>query len=212
MSRRLLILLVLLLPAGAAAAPSGDVSVATYRLLNAELHLARQKQIYFLFDLPAGRIEFRASGLTVAELPLAGWRLWGRPGEPRAAVLVEKDSLSPPQRTTIRVSPGSETPTVTAGGNLEALELGDMPERYQLVLDDGIVIRVAPVAQGILGRIVDGWRWFGWYLSRPLISDWKFVRGKPYTELVVVLQPHDAKLLYWSFTAGERSLIRWPPR
>ena len=212
MLRRLLILLILFLPAGAGAASVGDASVATYRLLSAELHLARQKQIYFLFDLPAGRIEFRATGLTVAELPLAGWRRWGRDGEPQATVLLEKDSLSQPQRTKIKVAPGSETPTVTAGGHLEALELDDMPERYQLVLDDGTVIRVAPVAQGILGRIVDGWRWFGWYLSRPLISDWKFIRGKPYTELVVVLQPRDAKLLYWSFTAGERSLIRWPPR
>ncbi len=196
----------------AAAAAPGEVFPADYRLLRQELHLAKENQIYFVFDLPAHQVSFRASGLSVAELPLAGWRLWGHPREPRIDVLVEKDTLAEPQRTKIRVAPAAETPTLTAGGDLQALEIDDMPVRYQLLFDDGTVIRVAPCARGVFGRIIDGWRWAAWCLSRPLISDWKFFRGKPYTELVLVLQPRDAQLLYWSFTAGGRSLIRWPLR
>ncbi|WP_157471866.1 hypothetical protein [Desulfuromonas sp. DDH964] len=181
-----------------------------YRLLRHELRLAGENPLYFVFDLPQQTVSFRAKGLSVVFLPVAGWGRWGPRTADRIAILTGKESLSAPQRTRIRVAPVAETPALTEAGNLDALELDDMPLRYRLILDDGTVIRVIPVQTGIFARILAGMRWLAWYLSRPLISDWNFLRGKTYTELVLALQPDDARLLYWSFTAGGRCLLRWP--
>jgi len=213
MSRLIFLSQLFLFCAGiAAAAPTADSDqlAREYLFLRHELRLAAENQLYFVFDLAQQTVSFRARGLSVVSLPLAGWRQWGPRSVDGVTVLAGKESLAAPQRTRIRIAPAAETPAITEPGNLDALELDDMPVRYRLVLDDGTVIRVIPVENGFFKRIIAGMRRAAWTLSRPLISDWNFLRGKPYTELVLALQPHDARLLYWSFTAGGRCLIKWP--
>jgi hypothetical protein len=182
------------------------------RLLNAELKLAKEKSIYFVFDVSGGAVRFRASGLTVVELPIIRWRLWGVPPETRPTILADKGSLFEPTRKKIQIPPPESAPEIKADTEFNALELDDMPVRYRLLLEDGVEIRVVPAVEGMFGRLLEGGRTIGWYLSKPLISNWKFIRGKPYTELVLALQPRDARLLYWSFTAGSHGLVNWPRR
>ncbi len=190
--------------------PTEDDLRRANRLLTAELGLAKETRIYFLFDVPGGAVRFRASGLTVAELPIVRWRLWGLPRDIQPAILADKDSLFEPTRKKIQIPPPDGGTEIKADTEFNALELDDMPVRYRLLLDDGVEIRVVPAAEGLIGRFLEGWRTVGWYLSQPLISNWKFIQGKPYTELVLALQPRDARLLYWSFTAGSHGLVNWP--
>ena len=206
-----LLLLYAVIVAAAPMAKTDDLA-RDYRLLQHELRLARENQLYFVFDLPQQTVSFRANGVSVVALPVAGWRLWGPPRGEEVSVLADKESFDAPQRPRVPAAPANGPAAITESGNLDALEIDDMPLRYRLLLDDGTVIRVLPIPDGVLSQTLQGMRSTAWYLSRPLISDWNFLHGRPYTELVLALRPQDARLLYWSFTAGGRCLIKWPPR
>ncbi len=77
---RILSLIVLLLLAAApvcADESSAALETANY-LLRTELDLARTKQLYFVCDLKERHLQFKTAGITLAELPIAGVRLWGQ--------------------------------------------------------------------------------------------------------------------------------------
>jgi hypothetical protein len=204
------ILLVLLL---AAAAPSlGETLIpeeeSVHRLLKAEVELGSQPRVYFVFDLPAGKILVRSSGITVAEMAIAASRVWGRVPEIKIRSVIEKHSLFVPRRENSAPSPREK---IEAGKfDLKALELEDMPKTFQLLLDDGTRISIRTFRPGFFSRLFQFPTEAFWYLTRPLISDWNFFRGKPYTELLISLQPRDAQQLYWSTDERARCLVHWP--
>jgi len=181
--------------------------------LRAEYDLASQKKIYFVFDLPARKIAFRASGVTVAELRFGGIRQWGMFKEEGIRSLVNKESLVKPERDIITVGEvkNNEDAAKPAGDgkklDLAALELADMPTSFQLHLDDGTLISVQSAPSGFSQQLWWQLRKLYWLLSRPLISDWNFLRKKPYTELLLTMPAKDAQLLYWSFTDGSNCLL-----
>lgn len=85
-----------------------------------------------------------------------------------------------------------------------------MPTSYRLRLENGTEITVRRAPESWPGRF---WRILAtplWYLSRPLISDWKFMRGSPYNELALSMPGQDARMLYWALNEGSPCLIRLP--
>lgn len=197
--------------AGRPATESPLAVVAANQLLKAEYDLARKPQIYFVVDLPASRFRFKASGITVTDLTIAGHRLWGPvpASTPKPRTVEQKEALFAPQRQKI------EAPKVTAGKDerpfkIKALELGDMPTAFRARFDDGTRLSVRAVPEGFMAR---GWSTVQtglWYFTRPLISDWHFLFGTAYTELHLTLPARDVQLLYWSLTEGSSCLIDWP--
>lgn len=221
-----LILLLLLLTVPAMAADEASLLEATNRQLKSELELAKQQQLYFVFDFPQRQVLFKTSGLTLATLKLSELRLWGRPGGDYIRTLSNKIADKPPKRESIVIPPpeGEEKPAESKPAEvkpakpgepkkieLQALEIDDMPDSYTIYLNDGLMVTVHPAAEGSTGSkfsaVVDK---LYWYLSRPLISDWNYLQKKSYNEVLLVLPPREARMLYWSFTEGASCLIFWP--
>lgn len=187
---------------------------AANRRLRAEYELASQPQIYFMFDLEAGQVQFKASGLAVAELPVHSVRFWGPVATDKVRKVVSKHSFFTPEREVLKIpSPEEETKTEDKTKSdskkfeLAALELSDMPSSFQLRFDDGLLVTVSPAPEGILSRM---WRALGkvfWYLSRPMLTLWSTLHKESYTEILLTMPPRDAQLLYWSLTEGASCLL-----
>jgi hypothetical protein len=223
------LILLLLLPLFASPVMASDertLPEATNRQLKSELELAKQQQLYFVFDFPQRQVLFRTSGLTLATLKLSDLRLWGRPGGDHIRTLARKVADNPPKRESIVIPPpeGGEKPAEAKPAEvkpakpgeprkieLQALEIDDMPDSYTLYLSDGLMVTVHPAAEGTTrSRFSAAADKLYWYLSRPLISDWNYLKKKSYNEVLLVLPPREARMLYWSFTEGASCLIFWP--
>jgi len=223
--RHLLLILLALLLCGPVAAGDDTVDLLqTNRLLQAEFDLAKSQHLYFFIDLPESRIYFRASGITLAELPVLTVRSWGRPADGIAYTLASKTARREPAREQVLIPPPagkepekSETPVIEArkpaeGPAVQALEIADMPTDYVLELNDGTLLTVhADLAEaGFFTRL----RWkavrFSWYLTRPLISVWHHLQGRSYNEMLLILPERETRMLYWSFEEDARCLVRWP--
>lgn len=184
------------------------------RLLRSELEQARKGQIYFSFDLAQREILIKASGVTLARLPVTEVRSWGVAPTETIRILSQKSARKEPRREQIVVQKEGETPppapapaptpppSPAAPGKtaieLQALELSDMPRDYELRFDDGLLLTV----HGVDAEQPSLWERARWYLSRPLISDWHFFKGKPYTEMRLVMPLREARMLYWTSSEG----------
>lgn len=175
------------------------------RLLQAEYQLAKQDQLYLLFDLSARQVRLKASGVVLAALPLAQVQQQGIFGTEGVRTLSTRQASSPPER--VAIDPKAERKP--GAFELQALELDDMPSAYRLLLDDGSVLLITPLAEGPWEEVAATFGGWYWRLSRPLISRWHLLRAKSYTEVRLTLAAHDARRLYWSFQEGTPCLIAW---
>lgn len=190
----------------------------TNRRLRAEYELATKSQVYFVFDLQAKKVQFKASGMAIAELPVQTVSFWGQVGGDKVRTVAAKHSFNTPEREVLKIPPPEENtktetePKAEAKAEpkkfeLAALELSDMPTSFQIRFDDGFRLSVKPAPEGFFRRI---WRAIGkgfWHLSRPLITIWNFLQNRTYSELLLTLPPKDAQLLYWSLTDGSSCLL-----
>ena len=221
----LTILLTLFLCVPVAARDEAAELVQTNRLLRAEFELAKSQQLYFLFDLPAASIQFRVSGVTVAELPILELRSWGRPTDGLAYTLTKRTASKEPKREQIAIPDGKEEPKPAAplpppkpgepprAPELQALEIADMPTEYDLRLDDGTLLAIRsalPATAGFKEKFRHYLGRYTWYISRSLLSISHHRQGNAYNEMLLTLPAREARMLYWSFQEGGRCLVRWP--
>lgn len=207
-----------LCPAFARADDLEALEVANRRL-RAEYELASKSQLYFIFDLPAKKVQFKSSGLAVAELPVQTVNFWGQVGGgDKIRTVAAKQSYYTPQREVLKIPPPEQSAKPEAEPEAEAkaepkkfelaaLELSDMPTSFQVHFDDGLLVSVKPAPEEVSRRI---WWTLGkgfWYLSRPLISIWNFLHKQTYSEILLTMPPKDAQLLYWSLTDGSSCLL-----
>jgi hypothetical protein len=197
----------------------------TNRLLQAEYELAKSQKLYFIFDLPADKILFRVSGLTVAELPILSRRSWGRPSDGIAYTLSKRIASKEPEREKIAIPDGKEEdkpkppPAPPKPGeppkapDVQALEITDMPSDYDLQLDDGTLLTIRTTlleTADFKTKLKYNFDKYSWYISRSLISISHHRQGTEYNETLLTLPEREARMLYWSFQEGGRCLIRWP--
>jgi hypothetical protein len=197
----------------------------TNRLLQAEYELAKSQKLYFVFDLKASRILFKASGITLAEAPILSLRSWGRPADGLTYTLAKRTAGKEPEREKIAIPDGKEPekpvtppPSPKPGEDpkrpsVQALEITDMPTEYVLELDDGTLLTIrAPLPadvdfKGKLRYYLDK---YSWYIDRPLNSIWHHRQGTTYNEMLLTLPEREARMLYWSFQVGSSCLVHWP--
>jgi hypothetical protein len=198
----------LALSAAASDTPSLDDLERDNSLLKAEYDLARSGKPYLLVDLLEQRLLLKVSGLSLEQWPIDGYRSWGHPSALPAVPLAGRSALDEPERDVQVVNSGeSSKPEEKI---TKALELQDMPSFYRLRLANGTVISVSPTSASLLAKLARSMSVPAWYLSRPLISSWNFLRGSPYNELALVMAAGDARSLYWAFSEGTPCLIRRP--
>lgn len=214
----ILVLLCSVLCQGIAAADDLETLEATNRLLRAEYELASKSQLYFVFDLQAKKVQFKSSGMAIAELPLQRLSFWGPVSGDKVRTVAGKYSSKTPERDVLKVPSPEESDKPEAEAKAEvksdpkkfelaALELSDMPTAFQVRFDDGLLVAVKPAPEEFFRRIWWTLNKGFWYLSRPLITVWNFLHKRPYSEILLTMPPKDAQLLYWSLTDGSSCLL-----
>ncbi len=210
---RTVLLVLLLLPGLASAVSVEDHDLAALQqantLLKAEYEQARTGKPYLLIDLPEQQVRLKASGMMLEFWKIDGYRLWGHPSALPATNLERKFSFDDPERD-VQIANADAIVDATPSQKLRALELADMPTAYRLHLENGTEITVRPSPDRWLDRLQSRLAVSAWYLSRPLISNWKFLHGSPYNELALSMSARDARMLYWAFSEGTPCLIRLP--
>lgn len=191
---------------------AADMSLAavqeTHQLLQAEYELAKAQETYLLVDLHHRQLHLKSSGLLLESWPIVAYRRWGHPAALPSVPLERKSSGAPERELQVVNSTRPAPPAASKPG--KALELADMPTTYRLHLANGTAISVRPTLAGWSGHLRGFLAVPAWYLGRPLISNWNFLRGSPYNELALTLAAQHARQLYWSFSEGAPCLIRLP--
>ena len=177
-------------------------------VLESELALAQKAQVYFIFNLKDKKIYLKARGANRRELPIDQIKGWNLPLSAKPHPLLKKSSLFKPRRE--EIDPKQKETAATDKFEIDALELDDMPSRYNLILDGGLVVTVRPKPAGILSYLESGASSLGLYLSRPLFTLWGLLTKKPYSSLYISMDKIDAQSLYWSFYEGSQCITYNP--
>lgn len=193
---------------GAGYAPAGDSRdlKGENQLLEAELRLARKPATYFVFDLLDGKVSIKSRGVALRELNVSKVRFWGRPISPESRELSEKSSLFKPKRKEIK----SGKKAGEGEFEIDALELKDMPSNYKLVFTDGVTVSVRKEAEGIFPWLANAGRYLAWLVSRPPLTLWYTLWGKPFSSVLVTMSEKDAQSLYWALYEGIQGVIVGP--
>ena len=72
----------------------------------------------------------------------------------------------------------------------------------RLTLGQGIHIAVRPEPEGFFSRWWERAHYAGWYLTRPFLTVWNYMLGRPYTALYLRIAAQDARALYWACRDG----------
>jgi hypothetical protein len=201
-----LLFLCLFLARGVEAAPLPELDrlVRENNLLKSENQLAKTPQVYVLFNLVEKKIFIKARGTVLRELSIDSLGTWGASIQVEPMTLLKKDALIEPERKEIKPAKEGEETT----SELQALQVGDMPARYRLSLDDTIRLYVRPKAEGTLSTLLNVLSSLKSYLIiRPLGTLWYALRGESFTEIVIYLSENDARSLYWAFQEGYGCVI-----
>jgi hypothetical protein len=209
--RAFILLLILFASTEVSSGPEADRLLEENSLLKAEVQLAKLPKIYVIFDLAAKNIAIKARGILLKELPVESYSRWGTPVPPRSLRLLSKTALVKPERKEI-IPKAEGTEDTEDISEPVALQLEDMPLRYELILDQGIQISVKPRSTGVISTLFNLVASLKSYLmTRPLRTLWNALRGKSFTEIVLVMDENDARSLYWSFQEGFQCIIWTDP-
>ncbi len=197
--RLLFLCLLLAVRVEAAPAPELDRLVRENNLLKSEHQLAKTPQVYVLFDLVEKNIFIK-----VKELSIDSFGIWGKSIQVKPLTLLKKDALIEPGRKEIKPAKEGEETT----SELEVLQVGEMPARYRLSLDEHIWLYVRPKAEGTLSTVLNILSSLKSYLIiKPLGTLWHALRGESFTEIVLYLSENDARSLYWALQEGSGCMI-----
>lgn len=177
-------------------------------LLESELVLAKKAMVYFIFNLKEKKVYLKTRGATRQEMPIERAKVWNLNATPKTQALLNRSSLFKPKRD--QINPNENEDDSSGTFEINALELEDMPSRFKLVLEDGLVIKVRPASRGIMSYPERFWSSLTWHISSPLFTVWQSLGKSPYSSLIIYLDKKDAKSLYWSFHEGTRCIIYNP--
>jgi hypothetical protein len=211
--RAYFLIIILLFPQLLMAGELADLQSANF-LLKSELQLAKGAKLYMLIDLHGQAILFKAGGVVVNRLPFSASHVVGTVPVTVLRTLGAKKAEKQPKRQEVKIVTEAEmaaAPTPAPGvDTLVALEIDDMPEIYQLVLDDGLVLSVkAPPTGDFKTKATRYWRdavetVMEWYHSMLL----KLHDETEAPRIVLNLSGPDARQFYWSFDEGMPCLIK----
>lgn len=195
----------LLAASGNGFAETENLQVQTKEIafLEAELSLASKPSIYMLLDLNNNKIQLKAKGMVLRELPITRSRFWGDPLPIKPLALIKKSSFVKPERVVIKPGETSDPDSF----QIQALELEDMPFHYSLNLADNITLNIKPQTEGFFPMVGNGISWLASSLTRPFPTLFNKVLGNSLTEIDLRLAAENAQALYWAFTEGMETII-----
>lgn len=183
-------------------------------LLSNELKLAKAGKMYIILDLPAELILFKAGGIEIKRLPIEHSRVSGLASAPSLRKLSAKKAINQPKREQVVIATEEElraAPLPAPGTDgLVAFEITDMPEVYQLELDDGLLLSVKAPPSGDFKAKASRY----WQNSIDTVKYWyqtamNKIRGEASSpQIILNLSGPDARQLYWSFDEGMPFLIK----
>jgi hypothetical protein len=199
------LLFILLAISGAAGGEKGSLKYEN-QLLETELRIAQTPNVYSVIDLKNKKILLKAKGVLLRELSIEAYRIWGNLPAIKTAALVKKSALFAPKRVLVNPKAGE----IDAPPSEETFELKDMPTNFTLVLEGDISISVRPKPTHPLSSLWSIRYPVQWYLTRPVLTVWHTMRREPFTSIEIVLDPGDARSLYWSFLEGMKAMVLSP--
>jgi hypothetical protein len=198
---------ILSLNAEAASVPDVNMLMKENSLLKSEYPLAKATQIYSVFNFSEKIILIKSKGMVLKALPMTSFTWWGRPVQPMSLTLLRKDAFIKPGRGEIKPKKNEEENPP----DLRPLQTEDMPARYHLMFENGIVMHIKPHSNAVITTVLNFLSSMTSFLiTRPMGSLWSGLRRKPFTDIVVDLDEKDAKSLYWSLLEGFHCII-WKP-
>lgn len=203
-SRFIFLFIILFFSMEAASATEIQRLMQENRLLKSEYQLARTSQIYILFDLVGKKVQMKARGILLKELPVEKFNLWGASVQPAPLILRKKATLLKPKR--IRIKPKKNNEDTSS--DIQVFEVEDMPVRYRLDFDNGIHLYIRPKPEGVRSGILTLFSHLKSYgVTMPLGTLWNALGKKTFTELNIYLSPEDARALYWAMPEGSPCVI-----
>ncbi|MCX6579343.1 MAG: hypothetical protein NT166_04100 [Candidatus Aminicenantes bacterium] len=182
-------------------------------LLDAELELSKNPDLYCIIDLKEKKIRMKAKGVVLRQWESESMRFWGNPIPLTPLPLAKKSTLHKPKRENITPN-GKEEKKDSTEAKVQAFEMGSMPSTYTLIIGGGIKvsIRTKPETR-FFARLANIGLNIKWYTAPPLLTLWnKYKKKKPFTLIDIVLKDKkEAQALYWTFTEGAQCIII-PPR
>jgi hypothetical protein len=189
-------------------APDRRVLTEQAKLLDQELALAKTNKSYLYVDLSARRVELRIQGLVLKTWAVAGFSQWGRPLPGGSFKLRKKEALRTPERKNITPGAEKERSEKPKSGELEVLEVKDMPGHFNLGCEGGITLRFRASS----GKLPIKMKNFIGSLARsiylPVRTLLAAVRKADFTDVQIVLTSEtDVQSLYWTAEEGMNVLV-----
>jgi len=181
-------------------------------LLEAERRLASKKGSYLVLDLRrnsgegSAKLAIKNRGIVLRELSLLRYSLRKSKGfvfEPMA--LAQKGTFFPPKRKEIK--PGKTDGAEESSGELDFLELKDMPTSYKLVFSETLFVSVGAAPQDLPSKVFHTVRSVVRHIFHSLVLIWSHIKGKEVAFIEITLAKEDAQALYWSSEIGMNILV-----
>lgn len=182
------------------------------RLLEAERRLASKKASYLVLDLRrdsgggSPKLTIKNRGIVLRELSLVRYSLRKSKGfvfEPLP--LTKKGTFFPPKRKEIK--PGKTDGAEEASGELDFLELKDMPTSYKLMFGEVLLVSVVAMPQDLPSKVFHVVRSLLRHVLHSLLLVWSRFQGKEVAFVEITLIREDAQALYWSSEVGMNLLV-----
>jgi hypothetical protein len=187
------------------------------KLLQTELELAKKGSVYTVLDLPSRQLTLKIKGLALKEFHFSDLST-SKKNAPSGAAhrLIKKH---PPTPTIEKKIPPVDAadPTDNSEPEVSALlatesvfvSVADMPSRYRLYFEDGMMISIIPTLQECdCGRIEKGLRLVK---ETALSLSWeagRLVVDRRFPDLSLTLSEEEAQALFWSLAEGSWLLVQ----
>lgn len=209
----LLSILLLFAPQALLADELADLQAENF-LLKSEVQLAKSNKLYMIIDLPGRAVLFKAGGVVINRLAFKDCLVEGPYPAPALRTLSAKKAEKQPKRQEVKIVTEAEmeaAPIPAPGTDtLVALEIDDMPETYELVLDDGLTLAVRSEVTGFKAKAERLWK-ESVESARRLYNSLMRRFGREVeveNRMIISLSGPDARQFYWSFDEGMTCLIR----
>lgn len=183
-----------------------EIYIRESRLIEEELKLSRKPDVYFFFNLKEKIIYIKSRGISLKKMQINDFNCWGTPVSVNAYRVRKKSTFNEPEREMIK--PGEIKKNDKY--KVDAFELSDMPSRYTIILDSGAAIYIKPSTEGVVSGISNASYSSMRFLTRPILTLWNVLKGKPYTAIDILLDKNDARAIYWSLTENSNTIIDTP--
>jgi hypothetical protein len=196
------------------AAGGQDVGSQTraLRRLETELALAKTGAFYLVLHIESKSLELKARGLTLRGWTIGEFAQSGRRPSEGVLTIVKKAAPFVPTRSKIKpekedeAQPAQAEPAKPATGeyDLQALEVHDMPGRFDLMLDSGLTIRCEPKKQGVSSFLDKAAR----ALVLPLKNLIHSLKQKSFSLLELGFEDKlETQSIYWTAFEGQKIIL-----